>query len=64
MIKKFAQLDNERGAATAMVAISLIAIMGMVVLVVDVGGLLTLRRRIVAASDAAALATAQWKSVV
>ena len=59
MIKKFAQLDNERGAATAMVAISLIAIMGMVVLVVDVGGLLTLRRRIVAASDAAALAAAQ-----
>jgi hypothetical protein len=57
--KRFAQLNNERGAATAIVALAMIALVGMVVLVVDVGGLLTLRRRVVAASDAAALAAAQ-----
>jgi Putative Flp pilus-assembly TadE/G-like len=56
---RFAQLNNQRGAAVALVAISLVAVMGMVVLVVDVGGLLTLRRRMVAASDAAALSAAQ-----
>jgi hypothetical protein len=41
------------------VAISLIALMGMVVLVVDVGGLVTRRRELVNANDAAALAAAQ-----
>ncbi len=40
-------------------ALSLVALMGMVVIVVDVGGLLTLRRRMVTAADAAALAAAQ-----
>ena len=41
------------------VAIALFAIMGMAVLVVDVGGLLTLRRSMVTAADSAALAGAQ-----
>lgn len=43
----------------AIVAIMLIAIFGFVVIVVDVGGLLTLRRSMVRASDSAALAAAQ-----
>ncbi|MGH2756929.1 MAG: pilus assembly protein TadG-related protein [Actinomycetota bacterium] len=51
--------DDERGATIALVAICLMAFMGMVVLVVDVGGLLTLRRRLVTAADSAALAAAQ-----
>src|SRR5436190_704926 len=51
--------ENERGAVVVIVALSLIAIVGMVVLVVDVGGLLYQRRQMVSASDAAALAAAQ-----
>jgi hypothetical protein len=51
--------DDERGATIALVAICLMAFMGMVVLVVDVGGLLTLRRRLVTAADSASLAAAQ-----
>jgi hypothetical protein len=51
--------DDERGATIALVAICLMAFMGMVVLVVDVGGLLTLRRRLVTAADSATLAAAQ-----
>ena len=42
-----------------MVALSLIALLGMVVLVVDLGAMLTLRRRMVGGADAAALAGAQ-----
>ena len=41
------------------VAVALFAIMGMAVLVVDVGGLLTLRRSMVTAADAGSLAGAQ-----
>src|SRR3989337_1904714 len=51
--------NDERGATIALVAICMMAFMGMVVLVVDVGGLLTLRRRMVTAADSAALAAAQ-----
>lgn len=50
---------DERGATVALVAICMLAFMGMVVLVVDVGGMLTLRRRLVTAADSAALAAAQ-----
>ncbi len=49
---------DESGATIVIVTLALFALMGMVVLVVDVGGLLTLRRRMVLAADAAALAAA------
>ncbi len=52
-------LRDERGVTVVIVTLALAALMGMVVLVVDVGGLLTLRRRMVLAADAAALAAAQ-----
>jgi hypothetical protein len=51
--------SDERGAVLVIVAIMLIAIFGFVVIVVDVGGLLTLRREMVRTSDSAALAAAQ-----
>ncbi|HET7481754.1 MAG TPA: pilus assembly protein TadG-related protein [Actinomycetota bacterium] len=54
-----ASRNDESGATMVIVAVSLFAIMGLAVLVVDVGGLLTLRRQLVTASDAAALAGAQ-----
>ena len=54
-----ARANDERGAVAVIVALSLIALIGMVVLVVDVGGLLYRRRQMVSASDAAALAAAQ-----
>ena len=50
---------DERGATIVVVTLALAAFMGMTVLVVDVGGLLTLRRRMVLTADAAALAAAQ-----
>jgi Flp pilus assembly protein TadG len=50
---------DEEGATLAIVAISLIALMGMVVLVVDVGGLVNRRRELVNANDSAALAAAK-----
>lgn len=50
---------SESGATLAIVAITMMALFGMTVLVVDVGGLLTAKRRMVAASDSAALAAAQ-----
>lgn len=50
---------EERGATIAIVAVSLIALFGMVVLTVDVGGLVVRRRAMVNANDAAALAAAQ-----
>jgi Flp pilus assembly protein TadG len=49
---------GERGATLVFVVLSLVAMMGMVVLTVDVGGLLWKRREMVNASDAAALAAA------
>lgn len=53
------QLYDEAGVTILIVTMSLLAICGMLVLVVDVGGLLTLRRRMVLSADAAALAAAQ-----
>ncbi|MGH2730448.1 MAG: pilus assembly protein TadG-related protein [Actinomycetota bacterium] len=50
--------DDESGAVLVIVALCLFALVGMVVLVVDVGGLLTMRRTMVTAADAAALAAA------
>jgi hypothetical protein len=51
--------DGERGATAVIVVISLFAMLGLVVLTVDVGQLLFKRRAMVNASDAAALAAAQ-----
>ena len=51
--------NGERGATVVIVALSLVAMFGMIVLVVDVGGLLYKRRELVNASDAAALSGAQ-----
>lgn len=51
--------NDESGAVLIIVALTLIALMGMIVIVVDVGGLLVARRNIVRAADAAALAAAQ-----
>jgi hypothetical protein len=53
------RLREDRGAVLPIVVLSLIAIFGMVVLTVDVGGTLTKRRSMVNASDSAALAAAQ-----
>jgi Flp pilus assembly protein TadG len=50
--------DDERGATVVIVALALIAMFGMLVLVVDVGGLLWKRRELVNGSDAAALSAA------
>jgi hypothetical protein len=50
---------DERGATLAIVAIALVAILGMVVLTVDLGALLVKRRGMVNANDAAALAAAE-----
>jgi hypothetical protein len=50
--------DGESGATVVIVALVLVALMGMLVLVVDVGGLLWKRRELVNASDAAALSAA------
>src|SRR5437763_341032 len=50
---------GEEGATLAIVAISLIAILGMVVLTVDLGALLVKRRSMVNAGDAGALAAAE-----
>lgn len=50
---------DERGATAVIVALSLVALLGLVVLTVDVGQLLFKRRSMVNSSDAAALAAAQ-----
>jgi hypothetical protein len=51
--------NGERGATAVIVALSLIALLGLIVLTVDVGQLLFKRRAMVNASDAGALAAAQ-----
>ena len=51
--------NGEAGATLIIVALSLIALFGMMVLVVDVGSVLFVRRALVNAADAAALAAAQ-----
>ncbi len=50
---------DEGGAVLAIVVLSLVALFGMVVLTVDVGGLMAARRAMVNAADSAALAAAQ-----
>ena len=50
---------EETGATLVIVAIMLVALLGMVVLVLDVGGLLLKRRYMVQSADAAALAAAE-----
>lgn len=50
--------NDESGAVVAIVALSMIAFLGMVVLVVDTGAMLTTRREMVRSADAAALAAA------
>jgi Putative Flp pilus-assembly TadE/G-like len=59
MHRRLPSADGERGATAVIVALSLVALMGMIVLTVDVGQLLFKRRAMVNASDAAALAAAQ-----
>jgi len=56
-------LREERGATVVIVALVLIAMFGMMVLVVDVGGLLWKRRELVNGSDAAALSAASTCSL-
>jgi Flp pilus assembly protein TadG len=51
--------DDERGAVMVITALVLIALLGMLMLTIDVGGLLLRRREMVNASDAAALAAAK-----
>jgi Flp pilus assembly protein TadG len=51
--------DDERGAVLVITALILVAIFGMLVLTIDVGGLLLRRRGMVNAADAAALAAAK-----
>ncbi len=51
--------QEEEGAVLVIVTLSLIALFGLMVLVVDVGSLLFTRRALVNAADAAALAAAQ-----
>lgn len=50
---------REDGAAVLIVVLGIVAIFGMVVLTIDVGGLMWKRRMMVRASDAGALAAAQ-----
>jgi hypothetical protein len=52
-------LGSDSGATLAIVVVTMMALFGMTVLVVDVGGLLSAKRRMVTASDSAALAAAQ-----
>lgn len=54
---------DERGAVAFIVAVGLTGMLGMAALVVDMGALLVERRRMVAATDAAALAAAQTYAV-
>jgi hypothetical protein len=51
--------NGEAGATLIIVALSLVALFGMMVLVVDVGSVLFVRRALVNSADAAALAAAQ-----
>jgi len=57
--KRIPREGDERGATAVIVTLSLIALLGMIILTVDVGQLLYKRRAMVNASDAAALAAAQ-----
>jgi len=57
-LRRRLDLKSERGAALLIVVLSLVAIMGMLVLTVDLGGMLVKRRSMVNAADSAALAAA------
>jgi hypothetical protein len=60
VIRMFLRRRNEEHGATAVIVVlSLVALIGLIVLTVDVGQLLYKRRSMVNASDAAALAAAQ-----
>ena len=51
--------DDEGGAVLLLVVLALVAVVGMLVLVFDLGSLVSTRRTAVKAADAAALAAAQ-----
>ncbi|MFN2545511.1 MAG: pilus assembly protein TadG-related protein [Actinomycetota bacterium] len=59
LTRRMRDLHDERGAVAVIVVLSLAGLLGMLVLTVDLGGMLTMRRRMVAAADSAALAAAQ-----
>lgn len=60
MARKFpVRAQREEGAVLIIVTLSLLALFGMMILVVDVGSLLYTRRAMVNAADASALAAAQ-----
>lgn len=52
-------LFDESGASLALVGLTMFALLGMAMLVIDVGGIVVARRQMVRAADAAALAAAQ-----
>ncbi len=52
-------LREERGAVAVMVALMLVVLLGMLALVMDLGRMIAIRREMVNAADAAALAAAQ-----
>ena len=58
-IRRRRDFSDESGVTIVIVTMALLAICGMLILVVDIGGVLTLRRRMVTAADSAALAAAQ-----
>ena len=58
-VRRRREFSEESGVTIVIVTMAMMAICGMLALVVDVGGLLTLRRQMVTAADAAALAAAQ-----
>jgi Flp pilus assembly protein TadG len=59
MISRRLRASDERGATIVIVVIVMVAVVGMLALVIDVGGLVTMKRRVVTATDSAALAAAQ-----
>jgi len=59
LTSRFARAKGEEGATAVIVVLCIIAMFGMIVLVMDVGGLLLRRRSMVNGADAAALAAAK-----
>jgi hypothetical protein len=53
------RVNDERGATIVIVGLVMVAVLGMLALVTDVGGLVSMKRRVVNATDSAALAAAQ-----
>ncbi|MBI2238008.1 MAG: hypothetical protein HYU54_05710 [Actinobacteria bacterium] len=58
-LRRRPHVGDERGATLVIVALALMAIFGMVVLVVDVGGALVVRQQMIRSADSASLAAAQ-----